>query len=101
MICDYCESGFEPRKSGKPQKFCPGGDCRRIFYAEARRRGARLLRRPRRPKSIKSPIERALQVADGLARYADRLRKDLAAIAVSGGSPMVLSRNRDVGKSTT
>lgn len=44
--CDYCDREFEPRKTGgRPQRFCPGGEHRSRFYAEARRDGARRRRR--------------------------------------------------------
>lgn len=45
VTCDYCKSDIETRKSGKPQRFCSGGRCRKAFYAEARRDGAKALRR--------------------------------------------------------
>jgi len=48
--CEFCNAIFEPRSQGRPQRFCPGGSCRRAFDKEARRIGARALRRQRRAK---------------------------------------------------
>jgi hypothetical protein len=46
MTCDYCSQEFEPRRSGgSPERFCPGGLCRKAFHAEARRVGAKTLQR--------------------------------------------------------
>jgi hypothetical protein len=45
VTCDYDKKEFEPRRQGRRQRFCPGGKCRKAFYAEARRKGANALRR--------------------------------------------------------
>lgn len=46
IICDHCETEFEPRVSGgTPQRFCPGGECRKAFHTKARRTGAVALRK--------------------------------------------------------
>jgi hypothetical protein len=48
--CDHCYEPFDPRRSGgSDQRFCPGGGCRRAFHTEARRKGAKALRRRKEP----------------------------------------------------
>ena len=35
-ICLWCDSGFEPRKGGSPQRFC-NSKCRDAFHSAGRR----------------------------------------------------------------
>jgi hypothetical protein len=42
--CQWCGAKFRPRGKGSPQKFCPGGKCRRAFDQGARELGAKVLR---------------------------------------------------------
>ena len=44
MTCDYCHQELEPRKSGKSQRFCSGGDHRKAYYDLARKIGVKILR---------------------------------------------------------
>lgn len=65
MICDYCKTDFKARRGGRPQHFCPGGDCRRAFEREARKAGARVLRatgekKARKPRTNYRMKEREL-----------------------------------------
>ena len=43
--CDHCKEEFEPRKQGRRQRFCPGGECRKANERECWRAGARVLNR--------------------------------------------------------
>lgn len=45
MTCEHCGKEFEPRKSGRPQRHCPGGECYEAKRAEDRRLGRELRRR--------------------------------------------------------
>jgi hypothetical protein len=88
MICDHCKNEFEPRAPGRPQRFCPGGDCRRAFFAEARRVGADALRH--HPGTAKLTAEDRARKAkdkavDMLAAYIEKRRREIAA-----GSPRLI-----------
>ena len=53
MTCDYCQKRVEPRKSGgSKQRFCHGGQCRKKFFREARRVGAKAMRRQNRSRQM-------------------------------------------------
>lgn len=47
--CDHCKEEFEPRKQGRRQRFCPGGECRKANERERWRAGTRALNRRTRP----------------------------------------------------
>lgn len=89
MICDHCKNEFEPRVSGgTPQRFCPGGDCRRAFFAKARRVGADALRR--HPGTAMLTAEDRVRkakdrAADQMAAYIEKRRREIAA-----GSPRLI-----------
>lgn len=50
-VCEFCHANFELRRQGRRQRFCKP-PCRRAFYKEARRIGAKAFRR-RAKKSSK------------------------------------------------
>jgi hypothetical protein len=80
MNCDNCGTKFEPRRKGRPQRFCPNaGRCRREFEVKARHTGAQVLREtgagqaPRRRLSEDEQIRRAKdRAAAALKAYNDR-----------------------------
>jgi hypothetical protein len=71
VTCDHCKKQFEPRRQGRQQRFCPGGGCRKAFQLEARRIGAKTLRRRKgRPidfEEARKDPEFQRQVAEVLA----------------------------------
>lgn len=81
MTCDHCRGHFEPRTTGgSKQRFCPGGDCRKAFHANAKHIGeAELLRRRAKPARLR-PEECLIRAkdwaADKLARYIEQREKE-------------------------
>ena len=79
--CLFCRAVLDPRRSGRRQRFCPGGKCRRLFWQEARRIGGKNLRRrlaqARKPRTP-GPKRAILRLP--LAQYED-LRAFIAASA--------------------
>lgn len=50
MECDYCHLHFEPRRTGRKQRFCPGGDCRQAYNTKARKVGDRVIQGRKRDR---------------------------------------------------
>ena len=99
MTCDYCHTEVMPRRDGgRKQRFCPGGECRKEFFREARRVGAKALRRRRaRSRTIRltdlEVMEREAEAAGcpgmfirpSAARRARSLRTALGLAAIKMG----------------
>jgi hypothetical protein len=81
--CLFCKTILAPRRSGRPQEFCPGGRCRRLFWQEARRLGGRILRRRLKQRRGRRPRVRRPVLRLPRAEYKD-LRTFVATAAAWG-----------------
>lgn len=66
--CDYCDRPFEGRVKG--QRFCPGGHCRRAYYAERDAAARDLTRRVDGKNPAAVALGRMGGLASGRARRA-------------------------------
>ena len=71
MLCGYCGNGFEPRKQGRRQLFCPGGKCRRAAETKDRRRGRAMRERHQNGRPV--DFETARKEPDFQRRVAEIL----------------------------
>ncbi len=78
--CAYCGAVLDGGGRGKPQKFCKGRDCRRLFWQEARRVGGKVLRR-RRSRQMKPR---------SLARRAGLSGRHIGVLIALGAMPLFL-----------
>jgi hypothetical protein len=67
-LCDFCGRDFELRRRGSPGRFCRnGGQCRRAFWARARRKGALLQEEFLKPELEKILAQAQSKILDWVA----------------------------------
>jgi hypothetical protein len=66
MVCKNCGTDFKPRKGGRTQEYCPGGDCKAEYRRKRWALGGQAIERaasaktPRKPRTNYRRNEREL-----------------------------------------